>query len=50
MIIDSVESGRLFSPLDGLPLAIAQAGTYLQFYEQEWKELIKSRDQADAPL
>ncbi|KAF2678494.1 FabD/lysophospholipase-like protein [Lentithecium fluviatile CBS 122367] len=54
-------SGRLFSLLDGLPLAIAQAGaylqqsgvdlsTYLRFYEQQWEELMQTRDQADAPL
>ena len=47
--------------LDGLPLAIAQAGaylhesgvgltTYLRFYEQQWSELMASDDLADAPL
>ncbi len=51
----------LLDLLDGLPLAIAQAGaylqnsgvgigTYLKFYEQQWKELMESRDQSDAPL
>ena len=51
----------MFGLLDGLPLAIAQAGaylqesgvrvgTYLRFYEQQWKELMESRDEADAPL
>lgn len=51
----------MFSVLDGLPLAIAQAGaflqqskvgvgTYLEFYEQQWEELMKSQDLADAPL
>ncbi|KAI9659662.1 MAG: hypothetical protein M1829_006570 [Trizodia sp. TS-e1964] len=56
-----VESGRLFSLLDGLPLAIAQAGAYLQqsgvslgtyltFYKQQWKELMQTRDQVDTPL
>ncbi|KAH8727372.1 P-loop containing nucleoside triphosphate hydrolase protein [Phaeosphaeriaceae sp. PMI808] len=55
------ESGRLLELLDGLPLAIAQAGAYLQesgvgikaylrFYEQQWSELMESRDVADAPL
>ena len=53
MIVDLVESERLLSLLNGLPLTIAQAGAYLQesgmgvgtylwFYEQQWKELIKS--------
>jgi tetratricopeptide (TPR) repeat protein len=47
--------------LDGLPLAIAQAGAYLQesgvgltkylrFYEQQWSELMTSDHLADAPL
>ncbi|RYP46519.1 hypothetical protein DL768_007291 [Monosporascus sp. mg162] len=56
-----VESGRLYSLLDGLPLAIAQAGaylqqsgvglgTYLRFYEQQWEELMQTRDQVDTPL
>jgi tetratricopeptide (TPR) repeat protein len=47
--------------LDGLPLAIAQAGaylqesgvgltTYLKFYEQQWSELMQSDNLADAPL
>lgn len=60
-IIDPVESERLFGLLDGLPLAIAQAaaflresgvglGKYLQFYEQQWKELMELRDPADAQL
>jgi tetratricopeptide (TPR) repeat protein len=58
---DPVESGRLFSLLDGLPLAIAQAGAYLQqsgvglgvyltFYEQQWGELMQTRHQVDTPL
>jgi len=56
-----VEGKRLLGLLDGLPLAIAQAGAYLQesgvgvgiylkFYEQQWKELMASKDQNDAPL
>ncbi|KAI9676685.1 MAG: hypothetical protein M1829_003004 [Trizodia sp. TS-e1964] len=56
-----VESGCLLSLLDGLPLAIAQAGAYLQqsgvslvtyltFYEQHWEELMQTRDQVDTPL
>jgi hypothetical protein len=47
--------------LDGLPLAIAQAGaylqesgvglaTYLRFYEQQWSELIEAGHEGDAPL
>ncbi|OCL00351.1 uncharacterized protein K441DRAFT_99752 [Cenococcum geophilum 1.58] len=54
------ESERLLKLLDGLPLAIAQAGAYLQesrvglgtyltFYEQQWSELMESRNW-DAPL
>jgi hypothetical protein len=30
MIVDTAESERLLALLDGLPLAIAQAGAYLQ--------------------
>ena len=51
----------MFSKLDGLPLAIAQAGAYLQqsgvgiekyleFYEQQWKELMDSEGPSHAPL
>ncbi|KAI4940892.1 hypothetical protein J4E91_011149 [Alternaria rosae] len=58
---DAAESERLLVLLDGLPLAIAQAGaylqesgvglaTYLRFYEQQWSELMASDDLADAPL
>jgi len=47
--------------LDGLPLAIAQAGAFLQetgieprkyieFYEQKWKELMESDEWEGAPL
>jgi tetratricopeptide (TPR) repeat protein len=47
--------------LDGLPLAIAQAASFLQetgteiqkyteFYEQKWQELMESRDWEGAPL
>ena len=47
--------------LDGLPLAIAQAAaflqesgydfkTYIECYEDQWKELMKSRDWEGAPL
>ncbi|CAN9191964.1 unnamed protein product [Alternaria alternata] len=58
---DAAESERLLTLLDGLPLAIAQAGAYLQesgvglttylgFYEQQWSELMQPDDLADAPL
>jgi tetratricopeptide (TPR) repeat protein len=62
---DPVESEHLFSLLDGLPLAIAQAGaflresgvgigTYIQFYEQQCKELMEPKDETEdetyAPL
>ena len=51
----------MFSKLDGLPLAIAQAGAYLQqsgvgiekyleFYEQQWKELMDSEGPSHTPL
>jgi tetratricopeptide (TPR) repeat protein len=47
--------------LDGLPLAISQAGAYLQesgvglttylgFYGQQWSELMESNDLTDTPL
>jgi tetratricopeptide (TPR) repeat protein len=60
-IVDKVESKQLLALLDGLPLAIAQAGaylqesgvgllTYLRFYEQQWSELMESDHLADAPL
>jgi Tfp pilus assembly protein PilF len=59
--IDTAESEQLLALLDGLPLAIAQAGAYLQesgiglaaylrFYEQQWSELMESGHLADAPL
>ncbi|KAF2812175.1 FabD/lysophospholipase-like protein [Mytilinidion resinicola] len=58
---DTAESERLLKLLDGLPLASAQAGAYLQesrvgittyltFYEQQWSELMKSRNEADTLL
>ena len=61
MIIDPVQSERLFCVLDGLPLAIAQAGaylqetgvgleTYLKFYQQQWEKLMKSQDLTEALL
>lgn len=53
---DSEESDQLFDLLDGLPLAIAQAGAYLQQsgislctylagYKQHWSELMKMSDE-----
>ena len=56
---DIVETERLLNKLDGLPLAIAQAGaylqetpiriaTYLEYYEQQWEMLMK--DYNDTPL
>ncbi len=47
--------------LDGLPLAVAQAGAYLQesgvgletyvkFYQQKWGELMESSNWANSPL
>ncbi|KAF2025710.1 hypothetical protein EK21DRAFT_75787 [Setomelanomma holmii] len=57
---DGTGGERLLALLDGLPLAIAQAGAYLEesgvgltkyleFYEQQWSELMGS-DLVDAPL
>ncbi|MCJ1310207.1 hypothetical protein MMC25_003869 [Agyrium rufum] len=58
---DPNDSEHLLARLDGLPLAISQAGSYLQesgvmlgtylgHYEQQWKELMESRDLTSAPL
>jgi tetratricopeptide (TPR) repeat protein len=58
---DIVEGKCLLQRLDGLPLAIAQAGaylqesgvgikTYLKFYEQQWSGLMGSQHMANAPL
>jgi tetratricopeptide (TPR) repeat protein len=60
-ILDAAESEQLLVLLDGLPLAIAQAGaylqesgvglaTYLRFYEQQWSELMTSGHLSDTPL
>jgi hypothetical protein len=59
--VDTADSERLLALLDGLPLAIAQAGaylqesgveltTYLRFYEEQWSELMELDHLADAPL
>ena len=59
--LDSVESEELFRLLDGLPLAIAQAGAYLRYsgisvaryielYKQQWKSLMESQDRNGMPL
>jgi tetratricopeptide (TPR) repeat protein len=61
MTVDVAESERLLVLLDGLPLAIAQAGaylqesgggpgTYLRLYEQQWSELMQSDDLDGDPL
>jgi tetratricopeptide (TPR) repeat protein len=58
---DTTEKERLLELLDGLPLAIAQAGAYLQesqvgltdylgFYQQQWGELMESDHLVGAPL
>ncbi|KAF2022646.1 FabD/lysophospholipase-like protein, partial [Setomelanomma holmii] len=52
---------QLLTQLDGLPLAIAQAGAYLQesrvsveaylrFYDQQWDKLMAAENEDDAPL
>jgi tetratricopeptide (TPR) repeat protein len=59
--IDAALGKQLLKRLDGLPLAIAQAGaylqesgigltTYLRFYEQQWDELMEVGYEGDAPL
>jgi tetratricopeptide (TPR) repeat protein len=59
--VDTPESKRLFELLHGLPLAIAQAGAFLQesgmgikaylaFYEWKWSDLMESTHMTDAPL
>ncbi|KAF2175261.1 FabD/lysophospholipase-like protein [Zopfia rhizophila CBS 207.26] len=58
---DPIESEELFKLLDGLPLAIAQAGAflrqsgigvtrYIKLYEQQWKGFMESQDRAGIPL
>jgi tetratricopeptide (TPR) repeat protein len=58
---DAVEAEQLLALLDGLPLAIAQAGaylqesgvglkTYLKFYNDQWEKLMESNHLADTPL
>ena len=59
--IDAVEREALLKLLDGLPLAIAQAasylrqsgigiGKYIELYKQQWKDLMESQDRAGTPL
>ena len=56
-----MEGEELFKLLDGLPLAVAQAGAYLrqsrvgvtkyiELYEQQWRGLMESQDRAGMPL
>ncbi|RYN57987.1 hypothetical protein AA0117_g13189 [Alternaria alternata] len=58
---DATLGRQLLERLDGLPLAVAQAGaylqesgvdveTYLRFYEQQWDELMQAGDKEDALL
>ena len=58
---DKTKVEHLLGILDGLPLAIAQAGaylresgvsveTYIKFYEQQWKDLMGSEGETDTPL
>ncbi|EON65801.1 hypothetical protein W97_05040 [Coniosporium apollinis CBS 100218] len=59
--VDQAKSEELLSLLDGLPLALAQAAsylretgidfaTYIKFYKQQWKDLMESRGHAGTPL
>jgi tetratricopeptide (TPR) repeat protein len=59
--VDASQGQQLLVQLDGLPLAIAQAGAYLQesgnslqdylrFYEQQWDELMESKELGHTPL
>lgn len=61
MIADTTDGDRLLQLLDGLPLAIAQAGAYLEesgdgleayldFYERQWSELMEADHATGAPL
>ncbi|KAL6714253.1 hypothetical protein ACLMJK_007676 [Lecanora helva] len=58
---DPAYGERLLRMLDGLPLAIAQAGAYLQqsgvgieryikFYDKQWKDLMKPQTSTHTPL
>ena len=58
---DAVEREALLKLLDGLPLAVAQAasylrqsgigvGKYIELYEQQWKGLMESQDRAGTLL
>ncbi|RYO80051.1 hypothetical protein DL764_009945 [Monosporascus ibericus] len=59
--IDPIKSAELLQLLDGLPLALAQAGTYIRetgidfvkyvdFYKQQWRDLMELQDRRGAPL
>jgi tetratricopeptide (TPR) repeat protein len=59
--VTDLDGEELLSLLDGLPLALAQAASYLretgldvasyvQLYKQQWDDLMKSDDDAESPL
>ncbi|RYP07749.1 hypothetical protein DL765_009041 [Monosporascus sp. GIB2] len=59
--VDPIKSAELLQLLDGLPLALAQAGTYISetgidfvkyvdFYKQQWRDLMELQDRRGAPL
>ncbi|RYP55992.1 hypothetical protein DL770_010860 [Monosporascus sp. CRB-9-2] len=59
--VDPIKSAELLQLLDGLPLALAQAGTYIRetgidfvkyvdFYKQQWRDLMELQDRKGAPL
>ncbi|RYP20808.1 hypothetical protein DL767_009393 [Monosporascus sp. MG133] len=59
--VDPIKSAELLQLLDGLPLALAQAGTYIRetgidfvkyvdFYKQQWRDLMELQDRRGAPL
>lgn len=58
---DPIKIAELLQLLDGLPLALAQAGTYIRetgidfakyidFYKQQWRDLMELQDRRGAPL
>ena len=61
VIVEEAECTRLLEKLDGLPLAVAQAGaflkesglsvqSYLRLYEEQWNELAQSLHESEAAL